>query len=591
MSWDELRWAEMSWDALRWAEMSWGELRWAEVSWVSRDAPRCAEMRWDELRWAEMSWDELRWAEVSWDELSEPRCAEMRWDELRCAEMRWDELRWAEMRWDALRWAEMHWGELRWAEMRWGELRWAGWAKIFNLQFLRDVSRKMRFWEVADARNRLFCSKKRASENGWGRSAARRVRDGLGFARIILNRPHIGTIGSGFICATLKSCSFEGCLERRVRFQSFNFQFLRDVSYESLVLTTSTFSFWGMSRTKASFSRAQLSVFEGCLVRKPRSHNLNFQFLRDVSHESFVFTSSTFSFWGMSRTKASFSPTSTFRFSFWGMSRTKASFSRAQLSVFEGCLARKLSFHKLNFQFLRDASHESFVFTTSAFSLWVRSRAKTWFSQLQLPELKEVLQLRFHKWKLLFNCAKRLRQWVFADFSRFWSLSYSFFLNFKIVLFGPWRRASVLEQVFWAREELRWSESERELRRAEMRWEELTRGERLRGGEMNWEDLRTTQKSWGLRGEEMRRHEKTWHVLTWAAKSWGRVEKRWDNPRRGEITWGEMTWDELRRPDMRRWWRAEKSCVETSCVEWRNWEAERSWNEKSSDEVRRDEKA
>ena len=499
VSWDELsepRCAEMRWDALKWAEVSWDEL----------SEPRCAEMRWDELRCAEMSWDELRWAEMSWDEL---RCAEMRWDELRCTEVSWDELRWAEVSWGELRCAEMSWDELRWAEVSWGELRWAGWAKIFNLQFLRDVSRKMRFWEVADARNRVFCSKKRASENGWGRSAARRVRDGLGFARIILNRPHIGAVGSGFICATLKSCSFEGCLERRVRFQSFNFQFLRDVSYESLVLTTSTFSFWGMSRTKASFSRAQLSVFEGCLVRKPRSHNLNFQFLRDVSHESFVFTSSTFSFWGMSR--------------------TKASFSQPQLSVFEGCLARKLRFHELNFQFLRDVSHESFLFTSSTFSFWGMPRTKASFSQPQLSVCEWGLaqKLRFHNfnfqnWRkscsFVFtsgsccSIAPRLRQWVFADFSRFWSLSYSFFLNFKIVLFGPWRRASVLEQVFWAREELRWSESERELRRAEMRWEELTRGERLRGGEMNWEDLRTTQ-SWGLRGEEMRRHDMCWHEL------------------------------------------------------------------------------
>ena len=521
MSWDELRWAEMRWDALRWAEMhwgelrwaemSWGELRWAEMSWDELSEPRCAEMRWDELRCAEMSWDELRWAEMSWDAL---RCAEMSWDALKWAEMSWDELRWAEVSWDALRWAEMHWGELRWAEVSWGELRWAGWAKIFNLQFLRDVSRKMRFWEVADARNRVFCSKKRASENGWGRSAARRVRDGLGFARIILNRPHIGAVGSGFICATLKSCSFEGCLERRVRFQSFNFQFLRDVSYESLVLTTSTFSFWGMSRTKASFSRAQLSVFEGCL-------------------------------------------------------------------------ARKLSFHKLNFQFLRDASHESFVFTTSAFSLWVRSRAKTSFSQLQLPELKEVLQLRFHKWKLLFNCAKVAAMSLCRFFSflepfiflflklqnrTFWALAPGF--GFGAGFLGQRRVEMIWE---WKGAEKSWDE----VRRADTRWEAERRWDELRRSENNSEELRT----------EGGRDEKTWHVLTWAAKSWGRVEKRWDNPRRGEITWGEMTWDELRRPDMRRWWRAEKSCVETSCVEWRNWEAERSWSEKSSDEVRRDEKA
>ena len=50
---------------------------------------------------------------------------------------------------------------------------------------------------------------------------------------------------------------------------------------------TATFRFWGKSCTKASF------IF-------------HFHFLRQVSQESFVFTSATFRFWGTSRTKASF---------------------------------------------------------------------------------------------------------------------------------------------------------------------------------------------------------------------------------------------------------------------------------------------
>ena len=57
---------------------------------------------------------------------------------------------------------------------------------------------------------------------------------------------------------------------------------------------------------------------------------LTFEFLREVLHESFVCTCSADSFLRMSR--------------------TKASFSHAQLSVFEGCLAQKLPFHKLNFK-------------------------------------------------------------------------------------------------------------------------------------------------------------------------------------------------------------------------------------------------
>ena len=95
---------------------------------------------------------------------------------------------------------------------------------------------------------------------------------------------------------------------------------------ESFILTSSTVSFWGMSH--ASFSHLPLSVFEGCLTL--HFHIFHCQFLRDVSHESFIFTSSTVSFWGMSR--------------------TKASFSHLLLSVLEGCLARKLRLHIFRFQ-------------------------------------------------------------------------------------------------------------------------------------------------------------------------------------------------------------------------------------------------
>ena len=46
--------------------------------------------------------------------------------------------------------------------------------------------------------------------------------------------------------------------------------------------------------TKASFSHLPLSFFEGSLARKLRFHIVNFHLLREVSHESFVFTSSFF---------------------------------------------------------------------------------------------------------------------------------------------------------------------------------------------------------------------------------------------------------------------------------------------------------
>ena len=55
-------------------------------------------------------------------------------------------------------------------------------------------------------------------------------------------------------------------------------QFLRDAAHESFVFTSSAFSFLRD------------------VARKPRFHILNCQFLRDISHESFAFTSLTVSF-------------------------------------------------------------------------------------------------------------------------------------------------------------------------------------------------------------------------------------------------------------------------------------------------------
>ena len=60
-------------------------------------------------------------------------------------------------------------------------------------------------------------------------------------------------------------------------------QCLRDVSHENIIIihfTVSTPSFWGKSRTKASFSHLRFSVFEGILARKCR-----FQFEQNRTRE------------------------------------------------------------------------------------------------------------------------------------------------------------------------------------------------------------------------------------------------------------------------------------------------------------------
>ena len=81
--------------------------------------------------------------------------------------------------------------------------------------------------------------------------------------------------------------------------------------------------------------------------------------------------------------------------------------------------------------------------------------------------------------------------------------------------------------------------------------------------EKSWEELKRCEK----RREEMRRHEVSCKALR-------RAEKNWEILRRGEISWAGMSWDYLTREV----WGAEKSWVETTCVEWGNWEdLKREW--------------
>ena len=58
-----------------------------------------------------------------------------------------------------------------------------------------------------------------------------------------------------------------------------------------------------------------------------------------------------------------------------------------QLSVFEGSLAQKLRFHIFNFQFFREVSHKSFIFTSSVFSFWGKSRKKSFVFMMSWDEI------------------------------------------------------------------------------------------------------------------------------------------------------------------------------------------------------------
>ena len=116
-------------------------------------------------------------------------------------------------------------------------------------------------------------------------------------------------------------------------------------------IRTAICSFWWMFLTEISLSPLQFAVlkYDSMSLTKFQFHNFDLQFLKNVSHKTFIFTSSTCSFGRMSR--------------------TKVSLSHLHLAVFEGCPSQKFRFHMFDLQFLKDVRHESFVCTTSTCSL------------------------------------------------------------------------------------------------------------------------------------------------------------------------------------------------------------------------------
>ena len=80
----------------------------------------------------------------------------------------------------------------------------------------------MRFCDIADARNAVFCRTKRVSADVWGSLSGGRVQNRLGPTGIM-----VGSVAQS-------TCRF------RRHFPKFNFQNMKDVSKESFVFTYST---------------------------------------------------------------------------------------------------------------------------------------------------------------------------------------------------------------------------------------------------------------------------------------------------------------------------------------------------------------
>ena len=183
------------------------------------------------------------------------------------------------------------------------------------------------------------------------------------------------------------------------------------------------FCFWGTPRKKASFSYLQLSGFEGCLVRKLCFHIFRFHFLRAfegrlarqlrfrIFHlhflrglarnavlkdsgctECYVLQDKTcLGRWMGKVCGAPIARRSRLYRDHGRELPLQASFCTTWAQKNDGCLARFLSQKKwwmsCTFSHLQLSGLEgrkSFVFTSSTFSFWGKSRTKALFSHLQL---------------------------------------------------------------------------------------------------------------------------------------------------------------------------------------------------------------
>ena len=373
------------------------------------------------------------------------------------AKMEWNGFEWIGMESNGMDWNGMEWNGMTWHGTKassfrfWGKSRTkASFSHLQHSDFEGSLARKLcfhifhfHFWKEVSHESCVFTS----STLKFQGSLALKLRFHIFHFHFLRDFSHesFGFTSSTFrfwrksrtkaSFSHLQLSDFEEILARKLRFHIFNSRILKEVSHESFGFhlqilkeashkthescgfTSSTFRFWGNSRTKAAlshlellefegslawelrfhifhlqisrevshesfaFSHLQLSNFEGRLARKLRFHIFNCRILKEVSHESFVFTSSTLGFWRKSRTKASVShlplqilkevshkthesfgfTSSTFRF--WGNSRTKAAFSHLELLEFEGSLAWELRFYIFRLQISKEVSHESFAFS------------------------------------------------------------------------------------------------------------------------------------------------------------------------------------------------------------------------------------
>ena len=270
-----------------------------------------------------------------------------------------------------------------------------------------------------------------------------------------------------------------------------HYHFLKDISHETVVFTSSAFSFWRTSRTKASFSHLQLSG----------------RFLGDVWHESFVFAQvlqltrdevAAMNFCWFFSFSAPFTfiflcenPSKKLRFFKNLRSRSKSHFFRfwsRALARRSFCLANAILMASATYGFLQLAACKSYCVNSALRCCCARgsivccnsllaNHIAVAASLLLYVAIARVVPWFFATWclQIASECAK-VAPMSFLIFSSILALAIflvnslkeasNWYLRYLSVALAPRSSFGDFWSKSWAREELRWPE----MLRAEIRW-------------------------------------------------------------------------------------------------------------------------
>ena len=302
MQWMSLQWMSLESMSLQWMSLQWMSLQWMSLQWMS--------LQWMSLERMSLQWMPLQWMSLQWMSLER---ASLQWTDCRCngCHCNWQLL---VFDWILPRKLRFHIVNLHfWEKSRTKASLLRPQFPVFveashesfalHLQLFRFLTEGKPHTKASFSHSQLSLfegSLARIRFEKWRSAKCCTLQQRKVCRATVARRSRVCRVMLGSFSAWPGNATATS----GVVLETWSCQFLKEVSHESFVFTSSTFRFWLKSCTKASFSHRQLSVFIEVSHETSCFHIVNFQLLAEVSHESFVFTSSTFSFWLKSLTKA-----------------------------------------------------------------------------------------------------------------------------------------------------------------------------------------------------------------------------------------------------------------------------------------------